>query len=319
MTSIIIENYYKGNKIKFSLKEKLFIYLAFKDILSKVTIKIKYSNYNFLSLNNYIVLKPGFNKVFLGYEYYYYLQFDLCENKEINYTFVKNEINELNETNIITSNKILSLKNDFIDDFYSVYINNEKEIVLSLTNNEIKNNSFLNYDYSINIKYINYEQKELYIEFNPISYYPEVEYSIFIIESKYFNKIINFCSFNHFIEDNLYLYKDIIVSNGNEMVFNLNIKLENITQNEKEYGIIIMAKEILNNYPNYKFYEFNKFQFIDENENHEQDQTENNTTLILAIVIPIIILLLIGAIVFVFLWRKKKKFKQEEEEAELIN
>ena len=78
MTSIIIENYYKGNKIKFSLKEKLFIYLAFKDILSKVTIEIKYLNYYFLSSNNYIVLKSGFNKIFLGYEYYYYLQFDLC-------------------------------------------------------------------------------------------------------------------------------------------------------------------------------------------------------------------------------------------------
>ena len=315
MTSIIIENYYKGNKIKFSLKEKLFIYFGFKDILSKVIIEIKYSNYNFLSLNNNIVLKSGFNKVFLGYEYYYYLQFDLCENKEISYSFVKNEINELNETNIITSNKILSLKNDYIDDFYSVYINNEKEIVLSLSNNEIKNNSFLNYDYSINIKYVNNEKKELYIEFNPISYYPEVEYSIFILESKYFNKTIHFCSFNHFIEDSLYLYKDIIVSNGDELAFNLNIKLENIAQNEKEYGIIIMAKEILNNYPNYKFYKLNKFQFI--NESHEQDQAENNTTIILAIVIPIIMLLLIGAIVFLFIRRKKMKHEQEEEE--LIN
>ena len=40
--------------------------------------------------------------------------------KKISYSFVKNEINELNENNIITSNKILSLKNDYIDDFYSV-------------------------------------------------------------------------------------------------------------------------------------------------------------------------------------------------------
>jgi len=324
--SLIIKNFYRENKSKSTdNNEKLFIYILFSTILSKVNIEIKYTDYNFLNINELFIIKPGFNKIFLGSEYKYYINLKLCENNKINYNFVKNGENESSSIyNEVSSNEILFLDNENIDEHYSIYINNEKEILLSFTNNEIENNiSNLNYNFSVNMKYIDSVNREIFFEFNPISYYPEVEYFIFIFDSKYLNDLANHCFIFHLIEDNLYLYKKTIISNGEELSFNLNIKINNITQGKEDYILLIMAKEILYLYPNYKFYEYIKFNFDGKRSETDSDkiinEEENNIITVVIIIIYIIMIIIIIILIIIFVYYIYFKKKNSDTDLEKLN
>ena len=319
--SLIIKNFYKDNKGQNLDIEKLFIYLSFNKIMPKLRIEIKYmNNYNFLNLNEPIILQPGFNKIFLGYEYNYFLKVDLCENDKINYIFIKNELIDSSSEYInLTSNEILSLENKNIDDHYSIYINNDKDILLSFTNDEIKNTSDINYNTLIDMKNIDSENREIIFEFDLTSCYPEAEYTIFIFDSNYSSNLNNSCKIFNLINQKLFKYKEIIISNNEELGFNLNIKLGNILEKGKDYILFIMVKEILNSFPNYKFYEPYKFNFNnedsgdtdDDHDNNQKDENKNGiSTLALVIIISsIIFILIIGFAIFFKIKRKGNKNK----------
>ena len=317
--SLVIKNYYKGNKIINNInKEKLFAYLMFDTNISKINIEIKYINQKFLSLNEYIILEPGFNQLFLGYEYNYFVKINLCNNKKINYTFSKDAI--LNESlynftkyNIISSDEILYLKNDIIDNHYNLYLNNEKEILVSFTNEEIRNNiSDSYYNFIINMKYINIENKEIHFEFYPISSYSQVEYNIFIFDSN--DNVIqeNLCYIMDLIEKKLYKYREIIISNSDELIINKYINLNEMYNEGNNYILLIMAKELINSYYNYKFYKPYIFNFKNkDNEEDEEKNKENESyTVLILIIIGIIISVILIALTTIFFIRKRKRNRQ---------
>ena len=170
------------------------------------------------------------------------------------------------------------------------------------------------------MKFIDIEKKEISFEFYPVSSFPKVEYTIFIIDSKDFISIDKHCYIFHLIEEKLYKYKEIIISNDEELIFNSYIKLGNICQKKKDYILLIIAKEIINSFPNYKFYEPYKFKFKANNDEKEEEEVEkeeeeknedekegnkSNLVIIIIIISVLIFILFFGFIIFFMLKRKK--------------
>jgi len=311
-TSLVIRNYYKGNKIINNInKEKLFAYIMFDTNISKINIEIKYTNNKFLSLNEYMILEPGLNKLFLGYEYKYFVKINLCNNKGINYTFSKDEILNESKYNIISSDEILYLKNDNIDDHYSLYLNNEKEVLISFTNEEIRNSiSNLNYNFVINMKYINIENKEIHFEFYPMSSYSQVEYYIFIFDSN--DNIVqeNICYILDLIEKKIFKYKEIIISNSDELILNKYINLSEFYNEGNNYILLIMAKELINSYPNYKFYKPYIINFNNKDDEGNSKDNESYSVKIILIIIGIIITVILISISTIIFIKKRKRNSQ---------
>ena len=321
-TSLLIKNFYKGNKIINNIdKETLFAYIMFDTYINKINIEIKYTNNLFINRNEYLLLEPGINQLFLGYEYNYFVKLNLCNNKEIGYFFNKDEILNESKYNIITSDEILHLKNDNIDDHYNIYINNEKELLISFTNDDIRDNiSELNYNYDINMKYFSIENKEIYFEFYPISSYAQVEYSIFLFDSKDFIDKENLCNIFYLINNKAYEYKEVIISNNDELVMNKYINFSNIYQSGKDYILLIMAKELLNSFPNYRFYNPYNLIFSDTDDGEIDNNNNISNSMIILIIIGVLIsLILIAVSTFLFVKKRKCKRQNISEDLERIS
>ena len=137
-------------------------------------------------------------------------------------------------------------------------INSNEEILLSLTNKEIENLD-LNYNYSIDIEMINGTNNNIIVYFESISESLEIEYTIYILDSKYKENLDDHCFIQYLINNNIYSYKKVIYSNGKTLNFKEKLNLENIIEGGKEYYLIIVAKELINFYPQYKYYSPSKF------------------------------------------------------------
>ena len=237
--------------------EKFFIFIRFSKIISDLKLDINYINYYFINNNEYRILPPGHNKIFLGYESSNYINLDLCKNSKISYSFIQNdEIASKNDT--INSNQIINLYNENENDYYSMDINSNEEILLSLTNKEIEN-LYLKYNYSIDVEIINGTNNNIIVYFESISQSLEIEYTIYILDSKYKENLDDHCFIQYLINNNIYSYKKVIYSNDKTSNFKEKLNLENIIEGGKEYYLIIVAKELMNFYPQYKYYSPSKF------------------------------------------------------------
>ena len=257
--SLLIPNIYKDQMIisKDNNNEKFFIFIRFSKIISDLKLDINYINYYFINNNEYRILPPGHKKIFLGYESSNYINLDLCKNSKISYSFIQNdEIASKNDT--INSNQIINLYNENENDYYSMDINSNEEILLSLTNKEIENLD-LKYNYSIDVEIINGTNNNIIVYFESISQSLEIEYTIYILDSKYKENLDDHCFIQYLINNNIYSYKKVIYSNDKTSNFKEKLNLENIIEGGKEYYLIIVAKELMNFYPQYKYYSPSKF------------------------------------------------------------
>ena len=257
--SLLIPNVYKEQMIisNDNNNENFFIFIRFSKIINNLKVDINYINYYFINNNEYKILPPGYKKIFLGYESSNYINLDLCKNSEISYSFIQNdEIASKNDT--INSNQIINLYNKNENDYYSMDINSNEEIILSLTNKEIENLD-LKYNYSIDVEMINGTNNNIIVYFESISQSLEIEYTIYILDSKYKENLDDHCFIQYLINNNIYSYKKVIYSNGKTLNFKEKLNLENIIEDRKEYYLIIVAKELINFYPQYKYYSPSKF------------------------------------------------------------
>lgn len=256
--SLLIPNIYKEKMIlSKDNNEKFFIFIRFSETINSLKVDINYINYYFINNNEYRILPPGYKKIFLGYESSNYINLDLCKNSYISYSFIQND-EIASKNNTINSNQIINLYNENENDYYSMDINSNEEILLSLTNKEIENLD-LNYNYSIDIEMINGTNNNIIVYFESISESLEIEYTIYILDSKYKENLDDHCFIQYLINNNIYSYKKVIYSNGKTLNFKEKLNLENIIEGGKEYYLIIVAKELINFYPQYKYYSPSKF------------------------------------------------------------
>ena len=312
--SLLIPNLLKEDKFNHSIDESFYVYLKFDNKIKKIKYEIKYINYIFLEEKEINLIQPGFNRIYIGYKTKNYINIDLCTNSKISYSLFKNETIILSEKNkTLFQNHILNIKNDDNEDYYSLDIYNDNEILILLSNKEIEELNDITYNYLINIEIINNKTKELYINFNPVSIFPQVEYMIYVIDSIYFNNLNNHCFIQHLINENLYIYKDYLISNGDESHFEKYLKLDNILE-KKEYSIIIISKQIISNYFQYQYYQPTKIKFFTENEESSGDNDSSNNSSVKTIIIIIISVVIgIGCSLFAFSYiRMKRRFKSKE-------
>ena len=323
--SILIPNYYKEDNVKHSEEEQLFMYLNFGLNIKKMKIEIKYINYIFLKENENNILPSGFKRIMIGYKSKNYINIDLCKNSKISYSLLKNDIIIPSKQNVtMLSNDILYVENDdnyteSAQDYYSLDIYSDNEILLLLSKHKL---DFLNeilYDYKINVEITDKKTKELYVDFNAFSPLPHTEYTLYIIDSKY--NLDDHCFIHYLINENLYTYKYDVISNGEEANFEIYMKLENIVEDEKEYSIIIITKQIFLLDIKYNYYQPTKIKFFTEEKKDGKDKDKDKNSSNASVIIPIIIviILLIGGLFILFNMKKKKKFVKDEKLYEKIN
>ena len=257
--------------------EKYFIYFKFSDILLNFTVEINYINYIFINKNENIILSPGIKRIFLGYDSKNYIKLDLCQNLNISINYVKNEEIEFEKKNITYfSNEIIFIENENNgEDYYSLDIYSNLEMLISFSNKEFIQKLYQNYEININI--VNIEKKIISVSFSQFSFYSEVEYIIYLFESEYEIDLKNLCHIQYLINEKLYLNKHLKLSNWKELYFEEILILENIIEKGKEYQIFVVANQISNYNSEYKYFSPKKFYFYnDESDENEENESEEN-------------------------------------------
>ena len=253
--SISIHNFLKKDNSKHSNNETLYIFLFCKKNIS-LTYEIKYSDFKILNENGQILIPSGQNKIYIGYEKNNYLKFDNCGNHQISLDLYQND--EISRSNIkITNNDLISCSNNNENGFLSLEANSKEDFLISLSHKNYSAFDNIIYNYDIQLS-MDKNKRNVIINFYPISNYPQVEYHIFLRDKKYYANLTNHCFINKNI-NNIYVKKYMILSNGEEEIFNekLNIK-SNIICNET-YSFLILGKEVINEYINYHYYNPNNF------------------------------------------------------------
>ena len=98
----------------------------------------------------------------------------------------------------------------------------------------------------------------------------------------------------------------MIISNGEDLFLNQTLKLTNVIEEDKEYVIMIICREILNSFTQYKFYQPYKFKISNVNPNDYKKDEDKATKTILIIIFSIGILLLFIIFIFIIFIRKKR-------------
>lgn len=272
---ILINNYIKGDKAEHLSNENFYIYLLFEDNVN-IHYQINYSNYHILEENNQILISPGINKIYIGYEKINYLKFDKCGTQNISLDIYQNE--EINQENIIISDKndLISCTKNKEEGYLSLEVNNQDNFLLSLSHQNISILDNLVYNYDIELDIDDYNKKVI-ITYKPVSNFPQIEYDIYMVDNKYYYNLSDHCFIIKHIND-IYSKKFVFLSNGEEEIFSHKLKIEgNITCNEI-YAFLIIAKEVINGFINYHFYN-PKYIFISEKIcNTEPEETFQITT-----------------------------------------
>ena len=256
---ILINNYLKDNQINHLINETFYIFLSFKNNIN-LNYELKYTNYQILKENHKIMITPGHNKIYIGYQNNNFLKFDKCGKENISLDIYQNE--EINQSNIIISeNDLISCSKSDEEGYISLEIDSKENFLLSLLHDNISalNNIIYNYDFELSLD----EKNNIVITYYPISNFPQVEYHIFINDQKYFNNLTNHCFINRYINE-IYIKKFMFLSNGEEEIFSQQLNLNGGIKCNEVYSFLIVAKEIINDYPNYHYYNPKNF-FINEN------------------------------------------------------
>ena len=250
--SIFINNYLKNYNATHLNNEHFFIYLSFEGNVS-FEYELKYSNYKILDENTNILIPSGQNKIYLGYEKNNYLKFDKCGSQQIYMDLYQNE--EISRSNIeISDNDLISCTKNRYDErgYLSVDINSEEDFLISFSHDNYSSFDNIIYNYDIELSMDKYKYNVI-ANYYPISNYPQVEYHIYITDKKYFENLTNHCFINKNINE-IYIKKYIILSNGEEEIFNSYLNITDEIDCNNTYSFLILAKEIINEYPNYHYY-----------------------------------------------------------------
>ena len=101
------------------------------------------------------------------------------------------------------------------------------------------------------------------------------------------------------------------------------INFSNIYQSGKDYILLIMAKELLNSFPNYRFYNPYNLIFSDKDDgeidNNNNNNNISNSMIILIIIGVLISLILIAVSTFLFVKKRKCKRQNISEDLERIS
>ena len=270
---ILINNFLKNDKMEHFPNETFFIYLSFENNVS-ISYELKYSNYHILQENNQILISPGLNKIYIGYENDNYLKFDKCGEQNIYLSIYQNE--EINRRNIIISEKndLISCTKNGKDGYLSIEVNSEENFLISLSHQNMSTFDNIIYNYDIELS-IDENEKNVVINYYPISNFPQIEYHIFIINQTYYNNLTDHCFINKYIND-IYIKKYMFLSNGEEEMFSQHLNITNTSEIKcnEVYSFLIIAKEVIIDYPNYHYYNPKNFLINDSICN---DKAKNST------------------------------------------
>ena len=219
---ILINNYIKNDKAYHLSNETFYIYLQF-NVNVTLNYQLNYSNYRILEENNQILVLPGLNKIFVGFENINYLKFDNCGRQNISLDIYQNE--EISKENIIISeeNDLISCLKADKEGYLSLEVKSQDNFLLSLTHQNISILDDLIYDYDIELSIDNIK-KRVIINYKPVSNFPQVEYHIFLIDTDYYNNLTDHCFINQYIND-IYIKRFMFLSNGEEETLSQQLKI----------------------------------------------------------------------------------------------
>ena len=272
---ILINNYSKDDKAEHLSNETFYIYLLFEDNVS-LNYQLNYSYYHILEENNQILISPGKNKIYIGYENINYLKFDRCGRQNISLDLYQNE--EINKKDIIISDNsdLISCTKNKKEGYLSLEVNNQDNFLLSLSHQNISILDNFVYDYDIELSIDNYNKKVI-VSYKPVSNFPQIEYIIFMVDKNYYYNLTDHCFINKYINE-IYTKKFIFLSNGEEETFIQKLKIDGNVKCDEIYAFLIIAKEVINGYINYHYYN-PKYIFISENIcNAEPEETYEMST-----------------------------------------
>ena len=248
---ILINNYIKNDKADHLSNENFYIYLLFDENIDLIY-QLNYSNYHILKENEQILIPSGQNKIYIGYEKINYLKFDKCGEQNISLDIFQNE--EKNEENIIVSDErgLISCTKNEKEGYLSLEVNSKNNFLLSLSHQNISMLDSLIYDYDIDLAIDNIKKKVI-INYKPVSNFPHIEYHVFMVDKIYYNNLTDHCFINKYIND-IYVKKFIFLSNGKQEMFSQQLKIEGDIKCDDVYSFLILAKEVINGYTNYHYY-----------------------------------------------------------------
>ena len=274
--TLFINNYLKNDNSSHLSNENFFIYLNFQGNVS-FDYELKYSDYKILYENSNILIPSGQNKIYLGYERNNYLKFDKCTTQEISMDLYQNE--ELMNSNIkISDNELIFCSKNKYDEsgYLSIDINSEEDFLVSVSHDNYSPFDNIIYNYDIKLSMDKYKYNVI-ANYYPISNYPQVEYHIFIMDKKYYENLTNHCFINKYINE-IYIKKYVILSNGEEEIFNSYLNITDEIECNDTYSFLIVAKEVINEYPNYHYYNPKNYYIECKIEGEIEDEI-NETTL----------------------------------------
>lgn len=151
-------------------------------------------------------------------------------------------------------------------------IENEKDILFSLSSTFFYDLSMIAYDTNIIIKQF---EKILNIKFNTSNYESKIEYNIMIFENNNnFKNITNYL-YHEIINNKSFIYKNIISSIGIDPI-SIDINIDKFLSYEKKYITFILGKEYFENSFHYIYYDPKEFIVINnKNKNDNRSQCWN--------------------------------------------
>ena len=252
---------YKQN---FSENEMHFIYFYFDDVISNLKANIIYENAITLEEGNSLIIPSGINQIKLGMSKNNYINITKINNESpFVYSIFRNGKCNENESNIRLAKNSFYFNKSKHDEIIKLKIENEEDILLSMSRDYFDDLSMIINDKTISI---NQNETILNIKFNATSYESKIEYYIAINES---NKEINNTILIHkIINENLFIYNTIINSLGNEQI-SIDINIEKYFKYNKFYKLIILGKEIFETSFNYIYYEQKSFMITKNDEKNK--------------------------------------------------
>lgn len=253
---VVINNYLKNNKaLKSHNNETFYIFLSFNSNIS-FTYELKYSNYQMLLQNEQNLIEKGNKKIYIGNKNNNFIKFEKCGTKDISLNIYQNEEIKQKDITISENNYFLPCtKTDEEEGFLSLEVNSEENFLISIAHDNITSFNNLIYNYDIELS-LDEKNKKIIVNYYSISNFPQIEYHIFILNKTYYDNLTNHCFINKNIND-IFLKKYMFMSNGEEEIFNnyldINTK-DGIIKCNETYSILILGKEIINDFINYHYY-----------------------------------------------------------------
>ena len=265
-TNIIIPNFSNNS----NNNEKYFIYFKFNTTIAKLKTKVIYENVIYLEDKASLILKPGINIIKFLNDIDHYLNITQNnKNKQNSFCSIyKNEI-IIEKHKISDKSLIIYVQEPSYNENIKIKIENEDDVLLSVSPEYFNDFSFISYYTNLDIKQI---ENILIVKFNATNYNSKLEYNIALIEQE--DNIEPFSIHKKFYKND-FIYKNIIYSLGNEQI-ETNISLHSDLIYNKNYTVISYGKDVYGESFNYFYFE-PKTIFITGPNNNEKEKENTNT------------------------------------------